>query len=51
MIYHLCKYCGKIYKHKQSLTNHIKNNCDINKEDTVELIHSLYKKIDLKIFL
>ena len=41
-----CKYCGKIYKHKQSLMNHIKYNCDKNKdEDIKELVRLLNAQI------
>lgn len=44
-----CKYCGKIYKHKQSLTNHIKYKCDKNKdEDVKELVRLLNLQLDQK---
>jgi hypothetical protein len=34
-----CKYCGQNYKHKQSVTKHIKYNCTKNKaEDLTELV-------------
>jgi acetolactate synthase small subunit len=46
---HSCKYCGKIYKHKQSLTNHIKYNCDKNKdEDIKELVRLLNLQLEQK---
>ena len=34
-----CKYCGQLYKHKQSVTKHIKYSCTKNKdEDLKELV-------------
>jgi hypothetical protein len=46
---HSCKYCGKIYKHKQSLINHIKYNCDKNKdEDIKELVRLLKLQLEQK---
>lgn len=36
---HPCKYCGKNYRHKQSVTKHIKYSCTKNKtEDLTELV-------------
>ncbi len=36
---HECKYCGKKYSHKQSVTKHIKYSCNKNKdEDLKELV-------------
>ena len=42
-----CKYCGKIYKHKQSLTNHIKYNCDKD-ENVKELVRLLNLQLEQK---
>ena len=44
---HSCKYCGKIYKHKQSLANHIKYNCDKD-EDIKELVRLLNLQLEQK---
>jgi len=39
---HECKYCGKKYAHKQSVTKHIKYSCHKNKdEDLKELVRLL----------
>jgi len=46
---HFCKYCGKKYKHKQSVNNHIKYNCEKNKdEDLKELVRLLNLQIQHK---
>jgi hypothetical protein len=37
-----CKYCGQKYKHRQSVTKHIKYSCTKNKtEDLTELVRLL----------
>ena len=42
-----CKYCNKEYKHKQSVTNHIKYSCTQNKdEDLKELVRLMNQKIE-----
>jgi hypothetical protein len=42
-----CKYCGKIYKHKQSVTKHIKYTCTKNKaEDLTELVRLLNIRLE-----
>ena len=41
-----CKYCGQQYKHKQSVTKHIKYSCTKNKtEDLTELVRLLNKQL------
>ena len=48
-IQHECKYCGKKYKHKQTLNNHIKYKCDKNKdEDLKELVRLLNLQLEQK---
>ena len=43
----LCKYCNKEYKHKQSVTNHIKYSCTKNNdEDLKELVRLMNQKIE-----
>ena len=42
-----CKYCGQKYKHKQSVTKHIKYSCTKNKtEDLAELVRLLNKQLE-----
>ena len=42
-----CKYCGKLYKHKQSVSKHIKYSCTKNKdEDLKELVRLLNNQIE-----
>jgi len=42
-----CKYCGQQYKHKQSVTKHIKYSCTKNKtEDLAELVRLLNKQLE-----
>jgi len=42
-----CKYCSKLFKHKQSMYYHIKYSCTKNKdEDLKELVRLLNQKID-----
>lgn len=42
-----CKYCGQQYKHKQSVTKHIKYSCTKNKtEDLTELVRLLNNKLE-----
>jgi len=42
-----CKYCGKKYKYKQSISKHIKYSCTKNKdEDLKELVRLLNNQID-----
>ena len=44
-----CKYCGKIFKHKQSVSKHIKYSCQKNKdEDLKELVRLLNLQIQQK---
>jgi hypothetical protein len=42
-----CKYCGQKYKHKQSVTKHIKYSCTKNKtEDLTELVRLLNLQLE-----
>ena len=42
-----CKYCGQQYKHKQSVTKHIKYSCTKNKtEDLAELVRLLNLQLE-----
>ena len=42
-----CKYCGQNYKHKQSVTKHIKYSCTKNKtEDLTELVRLLNLQLE-----
>jgi hypothetical protein len=44
-----CKYCGQQYKHKQSVTKHIKYSCTQNKtEDLTELVRLLNLQLEHK---
>ena len=44
-----CKYCGKLFKHKQSVSKHIKYSCQKNKdEDLKELVRLLNLQIQQK---
>jgi len=44
-----CKYCGQKYKHKQSVTKHIKYSCTKNKtEDLTELVRLLNLQLEHK---
>ena len=44
-----CKYCGQKYKHKQSVTKHIKYSCTKNKtEDLNELVRLLNLQLEHK---
>jgi hypothetical protein len=44
-----CKYCGKLYKHKQSVINHIKYSCLKNKdEDMKELVRLMNLQLQQK---
>ena len=43
----ICKYCNKTYKHKQSLSKHIKYSCTKNKdEDLIELVRLLNSQLE-----
>jgi len=41
-----CKFCGKEYKHKQSITKHIKNSCVKKEDDYKELVNLLNMQIE-----
>jgi hypothetical protein len=42
-----CKYCGQKYKHKQSVTKHIKYTCTKNKEEDLnELVRLMNNKLE-----
>jgi hypothetical protein len=44
-----CKYCGKLYKHRQSVFKHIKYSCKKNKdEDLKELVRLLNLQLQQK---
>jgi hypothetical protein len=44
---HKCKYCDQCYRHKSSLSKHIKYSCTKNKdEDLTELVRLLNKRIE-----
>jgi hypothetical protein len=44
---HKCKYCEQCYRHKSSLSKHIKYSCTKNKdEDLTELVRLLNKRIE-----
>ena len=44
-----CKYCGQKYKHKSSLSKHIKYSCTKNKdEDLKELVRLMNQKLETK---
>jgi chaperonin cofactor prefoldin len=44
---HVCKYCEKEYKHRSSLSNHIKYSCNKNTdEDLKELVRLLNQRIE-----
>lgn len=44
-----CKYCGKLFKHKQSVSKHIKYSCQKNKdEDLKELVRLLNMQVQHK---
>jgi hypothetical protein len=44
---YFCKYCGQQYKHKQSVTKHIKYSCIKNKtEDLTELVRLLNNQLE-----
>ena len=46
-IKHECKYCGQNYKHRQSLSKHIKYSCMKNKdEDLIELVRLLNVRLE-----
>ena len=46
---YICKYCGKYYKHKQSMHKHIKYHCHKNKdEDLKELVRLMNLQLDQK---
>ena len=43
----ICKYCNQTYKHKQSLSKHIKYSCTKNKdEDLIELVRLLNSQLE-----
>lgn len=46
---HVCKYCEKEYKHKSSLSSHIKYSCTKNTdEDLKELVRLLNQRIEVQ---
>ena len=42
----VCKFCGQQYKHKQSVTKHMKNSCTKKEEDYKELVRLLNTQIE-----
>lgn len=46
---YVCKYCGQVFKQKQSMYRHIRYTCKNNKdEDFVELVRLLNKQLEVK---
>jgi hypothetical protein len=41
-----CKFCGQQYKHKQSITKHLKNSCVKKEDDYKELVRLLNEQIE-----
>lgn len=41
-----CKFCGQQYKHKQSITKHLKKSCIKKEDDYKELVRLLNEQID-----
>ena len=42
----VCKFCGQQYKHKQSVTKHMKNSCVKKEDDYKELVRLLNARIE-----
>jgi hypothetical protein len=42
----VCKFCGQQYKHKQSVTKHMKNSCTKKEDDYKELVRLLNARIE-----
>jgi len=43
---YVCKFCGQQYKHKQSVTKHMKNSCTKKEDDYKELVRLLNTQIE-----
>jgi hypothetical protein len=40
-----CKQCEKSYRHHSSLSKHVKNSCNKNKNDITDLVRVLYNRL------
>jgi hypothetical protein len=43
---HKCKYCEQCYRHKSSLSKHIKYTCIKNKNDITEVVRVFNKRLE-----